>query len=145
MIRGIPGNLPVEVKGIPVNRKADALFFLQAARIDSRRNREDIRRGRKFEMADYVVHYADGKEERVPIYSEIDVDDYREERPVPLPGSQIGWTRPFANGSNLSAVAYSMQWNNPRPNVDITSIDLVYGPDRVGVPALIAVTAARTQ
>ena len=142
---GIPGNLPVEVKGIPVNSKADALFFLQAARIDSRRNQEDIRRGRKFEMADYVIHYADGKEERVPVYSEIDVDDYREAHPAPLPGAQIGWTKPFANGSNLNAVAYSMQWNNPRPNIDITSIDLVYGPDRVGVPALIAVTAARTQ
>jgi len=137
----VPGNLPTEVKGIPINTKADALYFLQAARIDSRRSQDDIRRGRKLEMADYIVHYADGKEERVPVYAEIDVDDYRQEHPAPLPGAQVAWTKQF-NGSNLNAVAYSMQWTNPRPDVPITSIDLVYGPDRVGVPALIAVTAA---
>ncbi len=28
---GVPGNLPSEVRGIPINLKADALFFLQAA------------------------------------------------------------------------------------------------------------------
>lgn len=141
---GVPGGLSSEVKAIPVNRKADALFFLQAARIDSRRSDDDIRHGRKFEMADYIVHYVDGKTERVPIYSEVDVDDFRQAMPAPLPGAQVAWTRPFGN-SPLSAVAYSMQWNNPHPDVMITSIDLVYGPDRRGVPALIAVTAANTQ
>jgi hypothetical protein len=34
------------------------------------------------------------------------------------------------------------QWDNPRPDVEIKSIDVVYGPDRRGVPALLAVTAA---
>jgi beta-galactosidase len=92
-------------------------------------------------MADYIVHYTDGKQERVPVYSELDVDDYRQEHPAPLPGAQVAWTKPYA-GSNVSAVAYSMQWNNPRPKVVISSIDLVYGPDKVGVPALIAVTSA---
>ena len=35
---GVPGSLPDAVAGIPVGRKADALFFLQAARIDRRRS-----------------------------------------------------------------------------------------------------------
>ena len=41
------------------------------------------------------------------------------------------------------AVAYSMQWNNPHPELEIKSIDLVFGPDRRAIPALLAITAAR--
>jgi beta-galactosidase len=129
------------VTGIPVNRKADALFFLQAARIDGRRNRDEVRDGRKFEMADYVVHYADGQTAKIPIYAEVSVDDYRQKAPAALSGAQIAWTKPYT-GTDTSAVAYSMQWNNPRPDVAIAGIDLVYGPDRRGVPALLALTAA---
>jgi len=54
--------------------------------------------------------------------------------------AQIAWARPYAAGG-LNAVAYSQQWNNPRTNEPIDSIDLVYGPDRRGVPALLAITA----
>lgn len=42
----------------------------------------------------------------------------------------------------LSAAAYSQQWTNPHPDVVIDSVDLVYGPDRRGEPALLAITAA---
>jgi beta-galactosidase len=41
-----------------------------------------------------------------------------------------------------AAAAYQMQWNNPRPDVVIASIDLEYGKDRRGVPVLLALTAA---
>ncbi len=140
---GVPGNLADNVKNIPVNQKADALFFLQAARIDSRRNHDELRDDKKYEMADYIVHYADGKDEKVPIYAEISVDSYHQDAPTAIPGAQIAWTAPYDDKS--SAVAYSMQWNNPRPEVEISSIDLVYGPDRRGVPALLAVTAAQVQ
>lgn len=137
---GVPGNLPEEVRGIAVNQKADALFFLQTARIDRRRNSDELRQGKKFEMADYVVHYADGQTVKIPIYSEIDVENYRQSQPTPVAGAQIAWEGRYPDGSY--AVAYSMQWNNPRPNVEISSIDLETGPDRVGVPVLLAVTAA---
>jgi beta-galactosidase len=143
---GIPGNLPDHVMGIPVNRTADALFFLQAARIDIRRSPDEIQHGKRYEMADYIVHYADGATATVPIYSEIDVDDYKQEAPVrSIPGAQVAWTAPYSNvgaGKAVSAVAYSMQWNNPRPEEPIASVDMVYGPDRRGVPALLAITAA---
>lgn len=138
---GVPNNLPQEVRGIPVNQKADALFFLQAARIDQRRNPDDIKRGHKFEMARYIVHYADGQTATIPLYSELDLDDYRQKAPQPLPGAQIAWTHKYER-TDFEAVAYSKQWNNPRPNVAIQSVDLVYGPDRRGVPVLLALTAA---
>ncbi|MCW3052812.1 MAG: Beta-galactosidase/beta-glucuronidase, partial [Chthonomonadales bacterium] len=78
---GIPNNLAQEVKGIPVNQKADALFFLQTARIDQRRNRDEVQKDRKFEMARYIVHYADGQTATIPLYAELDIDDYRQKAP----------------------------------------------------------------
>ena len=138
---GVPGNLPDNVKGIPVNLKADALFFLQAAKINQPRNKQEIEKNEKYEMADYVIHYADGKEEKVPIYSEISVDNYKQDSPTPIPGAQIAWSAPYSEPNSV-AVAYSMQWTNPHPDVAITSIDLVYGPARRGIPAVLAISAA---
>ena len=138
---GVPNNLAKEVAGIPVHRKADALFFLQTARLDHRRTPRDVKEGQKWEMAQYVIHYADGKTAVVPLYSEIDVENYRQEEPRPLPGAQVAWTKKY-EGTAFHAVAYSKQWNNPRPDEEIATIDLVYGPDRAGVPALLAITAA---
>ena len=111
-------------------------------------------------MADYVIHYADGQTATVPIYSEISVDNYKQEQmpiltpPKAISGAQVAWIRPYTTKvqeglktlekpTPFSAVAYSMQWNNPRPNVAIQSVDLVSGPDRGrGVPVLLAMTAA---
>jgi beta-galactosidase len=138
---GVPNQLPAEVRGIPVHQKADALFFLQSARIDQRRNRDEVRDKKQYELARYVIHYADGQSVTVPITSEVDVEDYRQQVPTAIPGAQIAWTRGYA-GTEWTAVAYSKQWNNPRPSVEIASIDLVPGADRRGVPTLLALTAA---
>jgi beta-galactosidase len=138
---GVPNNPPQEVKDIPINLKTDALFFLHTARIDQRRNNDEQRDNKKFEMARYIINYADGQSVTVPIYSEIDIENYRQENPRAVPGAQLAWTSKY-EGSNESAVAYSKQWNNPRPDVTIKSIDFTYGNDRRGVPVLLAITAA---
>lgn len=140
---GIPNNPTTEVKGIPINTKADALFFLHTARIDQKMTREEIAAGTKFEMLRYVVHYKDGTEEIIPIYSESDIGDYKVKTATPLPGAQLAWTKPYA-GTEFSAAVYSKQWTNPRPDVEMKSVDMVYGPAKRGVPALIAISAART-
>lgn len=78
----------------------------------------------------------------VPVFSEIDIDHYRQRDPRSIPGAQIAWTNRFEN-SDENAVLYAKQWNNPRPETLIESVDLVYGKDKDrGVPVLIAVTAA---
>jgi beta-galactosidase len=142
---GVPGKLPREVTGIPVHRRADALFFLQTARIDQRMNERDWKEKKRYELCRYVIHYADGETTTVPVHSETDVDNYRQETPRPLPGAQIAWVRPYP-GTKFSAVAYSMQWNNPHPEKEIATIDLVHGKDGSrGVPALLAVTAASAE
>jgi beta-galactosidase len=138
---GVPGKLPSEVTGIPVGRKADALFVLMAARIDKRPSPDDRKKGKQLEVARYVVHYADGQTATVPIDAEVHVESYRQKSPLAVPGAQVAWTRKY-EGADESAVAYSVQWTNPRPDVEIKTIDLLPGADRAGVPALLALTAA---
>jgi len=142
--RGIPNDLKEEVRGIPVSRKADALFFLHTARMDARRNPNEIKKNALYEMLRYVVTYADGKTEDIPIIAEIDIDDYHPRQPHPIPGAQIAWTKPY-EGTDFSAVVYSKQWNNPRPDVEIKTLDMIYGPHRRGIPALIALTTAKAK
>jgi beta-galactosidase len=142
---GVPGDLPEAVRNIPIGRKADALFFLHTARIDNPRNERDSREKKQFEMARYVVRYTDGKTETVPVYSEINIGDYHPKAPAAgLPGASLAWTRPYP-GTDRAAAAYQMQWNNPRPEVPIASIDMEYGKDRRGVPVLLALTAAASR
>lgn len=138
---GVPNGLAAQVTGIPVNRKADALFFLQAARVDKPRDQQERTANALCEMAKYIVHYADGKTVEIPLYLEVDLDNYRQKSPQPLSGAQIAWSHAY-EGGNESAVAYMKQWNNPHPEDQIASIDLVYGKDRRGVPALLALSAA---
>ena len=139
---GVPGNLPERVDGIQVNAKASALFFLQTARIDNPRDDRERREGKRYEIAHYVVKYADGTSTKVPINEEIDIDDFRQRAPHDLPGARVAWSKRFSEGDD-SATVYVMQWTNPKPDLAIASIGLEYGPDRRGIPALLAVTAAR--
>jgi hypothetical protein len=64
-----------------------------------------------------------------------------------LPQAAVAWTHTFEdNAADEKAVVYSMQWNNPRPDATIRSLDITYGPDsnRWGAPAVFAITAATT-
>ena len=139
---GVPGDLPERGQGHP-RQPQGRRPLLPPGRPDRPAPRTPTRsaRRRQFELARYVVHYADGKTADVPVYSEVDVDDYKQQRPGPLPGAQIAWTRPY-EGTDQTAVAYSKQWNNPRPAEPIAGVDLLPGADKAGTPALLALTAA---
>ena len=141
---GVPGDLPKEIKDIAINTKADALFFLHAARIDKHRDERDRarREGKNIEIAKYVIHYADGETAELPINIEKDVENYIQKTPAMLPGAQLAWTKQY-DGEENSAVAYMKQWSNPRPEVEIKTIDILPGADNAGVPVVLAITAAR--
>jgi beta-galactosidase len=139
---GVPGHLPPHIKDIPVNTKADALFFLHTARLDRRPNDREREQRKRFELCKYVIHYADGQTAELPVYAERDIDHFVQREPQALPSASLAWTAQF-DGSDDNAAVYARQWNNPRPTVVIQSVDLLPGQDPdAGVPALIALTAA---
>ena len=141
---GIPGNLPPSISGIPVNTKADALFFLHTARLGVRMTENDRRDRKTYVMFKYVVHYADGQTAEIPIRSEIDIENYVQTSPAPISGAQLAWIRPYENSEDKAA-AYAKQWNNPRPDVVIQSVDMIPVDPSRGNPVLLGLTAVKAE
>jgi beta-galactosidase len=144
---GVPGTLPNEVKDLPVAKKADALFFLHA--FNRLREWQAPHQGDKTPpvLFKYVVRYADGKTADVPVRYADGVDHWvTSKEPAGLKNATVAWAAPLGDGkSDEQAVVYQMQWNNPRPEAEIKSVDLCYDPTtggQYGVPALLAISAA---
>ncbi len=144
-----------KVHGIPVGRRADALFFLHAynAGRQAQRWQHDVERGRA-SVAEpvvfvYRVNYADGTAADVPVVYGRDVAHWLQEDPADLAGAALATALPAEGHPELKVSLYSMQWSNPEPAKVVRSIDLLPGtvgnPGDWGAPALIAITAATTE
>lgn len=141
---GARGQLPEEVRGLKIDAKADALFFLHTFL------RADEWRPSKPEDAPpmvfrYVVHYADGQTAEVPVLYGEGVDHWLAKEPKGLKSASVAWAAPApGDTSGEQAVLYQFSWTNPRPTVPIASIDMLYGQQgsRYGTPALLGITAA---
>ncbi|HEX3314789.1 MAG TPA: hypothetical protein VHR72_07865, partial [Gemmataceae bacterium] len=132
-----------EVDGIPVGRKADALFFLQTF------HRTKVWRPQGNQKTPpavfkYVVRYADGKSATVPVIYGRGADDWIAESPQGLADAAVAWAAPFPNDRDRQAVAYQMMWTNPHPDAVIRSVDAVGGTG-YGVPVVLAITAATSR
>ena len=136
---GAQGKLAHEVNGIPVGRKADALFFLHTFhRVKEWRPQGNQKQPP--ELFRYVVHYSDGQKVEVPVLYGRGADDWVSEQPHGLAEAAVAWAAPFPKDSQRQAVVYQMTWTNPRPGEEIRSIDVVSGAG-YGVPVVLAITA----
>ena len=118
------------VKGIEIGAKADLLFFLYAADVrrpvtDQERQLMGARRNPFVlpEVARYVIHYADGEQAVVPLVLDKHVRHWEQDKPIALPGAAIATRIPIEVLEGKVGVLYSMQVTNPRPDVEIKSID----------------------
>jgi beta-galactosidase len=142
---GVKGTMPKEFRGLKVGRKADALFFLHAFKRtgDWRPSKKDDAPPVVFK---YVVHYSDGKSADVPVLYGDGADHWISKDPKGLKSAAVAWAGRFpGDDSGDQAVVYSMPWTNPRPDVEIVTIDLTYDQNvggRYGVPAWLGLTAA---
>ena len=140
------GSLPEELKGIPVRAKAERLWFLHTSawgipaltyRIYYTDDRKAWIPGKPDPFIDIrvepAVHLADwwnvGKVKIGDIY---------------LPGAEPGWIsqRTTQNGAeNRGRGLYRMSWDNPHPEKEIESIDIIRtGGD--GMAMILGITAA---
>jgi hypothetical protein len=133
--------------------------------------RERLAGGALPEVLRYVIHYADGQSVEIPVLLEKNIDHWLQYQPEPLPGAQVAATvdvpglanesseglqrllyqmnahrigyanLPAPAADEIRGVVYSMQVKNPRPDVEIESIDVVPGnDDRRAVPAVLGIT-----
>jgi beta-galactosidase len=142
-------SLPEKVEGIKIGAKADLLYFLHTAfvaRPVTERERAQMHdRRRPFVLPTvlkYVLHYADGQTAEIPVVLEKQIDHWLKEVAIPLEGAQIGWSRPLEALEGKRAVLYSMQAANPRPDVEIKTIDVVRASTRA-TPAVLAISTGK--
>ena len=134
----LPG-LPAHVTDIKVGRKADMVFFLHTANVrraisDRARAQVGARKNPYTLPAAirYVVHYADGGTVEVPVILDKHIDHWLKDKPVPLEKAGMAAAVDLAAGGGKKGVLYSMQWPNPRRDVEITSIDVILQKYKTG-------------
>ena len=130
-----------QVNGIRVGRKLTRLQFLHA--VQGGRPKDGTRVGH------YLIHFANGRGEELPIIYGRDARDWWEDPDSPVGVSDavsdavIAW-----KGSNPAAIAggrrgirlFKRTWTNPSPEVEVASIDFVAEHNEVH-PFLVALTA----
>ena len=151
MLAGAGSRVKVkEMKNIPVDQKADALFFLHTFGAGYAAMHYDPEKRRANDpdpvVLRYQVNYADGKSVVVPVLWNEGIGNWLQEKPLPLKSASVAWSAPARGAEQLKITLYSMQWNNPRPEVAIQSVDILQGTardiDTWGAPAVIAISAA---
>lgn len=105
------------VEGIPLGRRCHRLHFLHGA--------GSIGPQPEVEVASYVVRYADGQEAAIPVSFPDDIANYWELRLPDQPPRRatIVWSAPA--GVSSKSILTMRTWDNPRPEVEIQSLDLI--------------------
>ncbi len=152
------------IEGIEIGRKTDALFFFHTYNPEKKVEQYDeelaelraqpLGKAKPEDVPEpphvltYLVHYADGKTEEIEVNWREDIGPWFTEKPRDLKNAALAWTAPIPDRQGWKLAAYSMQWNNPRREVAIESIDLklpnAQDVKSYGAPALLAITAATT-
>jgi beta-galactosidase len=155
MLRGFESGVKTDkVAGIAVQAKADAVFFLHTCHANPRQvdgHAKALARARDRRedppeapvVMTYQVRYADGSEAAVPVRWGREVGNWVDSAPASLPNASIAWGGPLpASKAGEKAVAYVLQWTNPKPELEIASIDLLAGDANMGAMAIFAITTA---
>jgi len=121
--------IPRAVTNIAILRKCRRLHFLHAT------NRGETSPDRQ--IGTYILHFSDGKQEEFPINYGRDVHSWAlvPNDPVDDAGGRVAW-----RGKTTNTRVYMSTWENPRPDIEVTSLDFVSAPTRSD-PFLIALTA----
>jgi hypothetical protein len=124
---------PEAVKGIAVNRKGRRLHFLQACFWSTDEGAK---------LGEYVIHYADGQTRTAPIlYGKNILDWWVSPEGGKLSEAEAVWqgSNPATRSMNLATQLINYTWENPLPEVEISSIDFISDLIIAG-PFLVAIT-----
>jgi len=126
---------PDQVRGIRVGAKGGRVRFVQGV-MWGMENRPGTPIGK------YVLHYADGAVCERPLVLGRDALNWTAHPPPPGEGNPtVAWSRPARPGEIHRGymALYVVTWENPRPDVEIASLDLV-STRQSAAPFLVAVT-----
>jgi len=97
-------------------------------------------------VAVYVLHYTDGQSREIPIRYGQHVRDVWRRDPRPVTGAFVAW-RGESSGANKDSRGvqlFKATWENPRPEVEVRTIDLSRRSDNV-YPILLGITVEEAE
>ena len=132
MLRGpeVTQRFPREVTGIKVGSTAKQLWFLQTTAYQD---------GADLPVGSYVIHYADGASEQIPLEYARNIMAWTDDRPTLA--HQAAWAGKAKDGTLLRLRA--CPWVNPYPEKEIATIDFKSAQRSQASPVLIAITGIR--
>jgi hypothetical protein len=130
--RELQVRFPRDVRGVPVACKGGKVHFLHACGWTSTPGTQ---------VAAYVMRYADGRTQEIPVNYGKDVQDWWMGGGAPGPdGPELVWQgKNHAAPDGPSLGLYRTIWNNPFPEVEIESVDY-RSTGSNSAPFLIAIT-----
>ncbi|MBT3378202.1 MAG: family 20 glycosylhydrolase [Lentisphaerae bacterium] len=125
---------------IPVNLQANTLAFLQTCSRPEAFSRHiyDRRKVNPGKIARYVAYYADGETAEITLNWNLEISDWNSQ--LGSAYGQTAWCGTTPRGA--AARIEVLLWNNPRPKVPITAIDIVSLKSTVR-PIVLAITAVQ--
>ncbi len=128
-----PG-FPAKVTGIKVAMRCRTLNFLHGCGWSDGTTTNA--------MANYVLHFSDGQTLKVPIIEGKDVLDWWTKPPEGATDLTVAWSgqNAYCQPKGASIHLYKTTWKNPRPDVEISTLDFV-SEMRDAAPFLLAITA----
>ncbi|MCW5551753.1 MAG: protein kinase [Verrucomicrobiae bacterium] len=128
---------PQSIDGIHVQRRLNRLHFLQAAGYQSK----DIPVGER--IGCFRVHFVNGRTMEIPLRYNQNTSDWWELGHLPreLPEAIVAWrgNNPHSRVSSQTLRLFKLTWENPSPEVEITTLDFVAEHPKTH-PFLIALT-----
>jgi WD40 repeat protein len=126
-LRGL--HLPQAVRGIPVQLTCRRLHFLHAAdgAVDAGET-----------LATYTVHWADGREERIPIRYVVEARPWDWEPLSAHPAAAVAWSS--SSPAGLPVWLFRTTWTNTHPDVAVAALDLESAMTSCA-PFIVAITA----
>lgn len=126
---------PEAVKGIKVDRRGRRLHFLQACGWSADEGAK---------LGEYVIHYVDGQTKTAPILYKRNVMDWwaRPLEGTPTEAEEV-WhgANPATRAVGFTTHLIKYTWENPLPDVEISTIDFVSDVIEAA-PMLVAITVA---
>lgn len=121
------GQSPERIQGIPVGVQGAALHLIQGANFENSDGEP---------IGDLVLHYVDGEERRLPVVYGRDTRNWWTVagESTETPNARVVWTGecPGARAERQSLRLFMTSFPNPRPDVEVRSLDLVSAMNRAG-------------
>jgi len=136
---------PRSIEGIKVDHFTSKLHFLHGTCFVSYGKEGDqlfVADGST--IGEYEIHYEDKTMETIPlVYGKHVRDWWNWDKPIDVSDSKVAWSGENAYSRKMKKHihVYLTSWENPHPNLKITSIDYVSTGGTAAAPFCISITA----